>query len=65
MGILSAGRTAAVALAVGAAAFAQGGDGNAAGAAKERARIVRAQELPRLDGNHLKATLVEVNYGPG
>jgi len=32
---------------------------------KERARIVQSHDLPALDGNHLKATLVEVNYGPG
>jgi|SRR5579864_5107802 len=31
----------------------------------ERARIVVAQALPKLDGDHLKATVVEVNYGPG
>jgi quercetin dioxygenase-like cupin family protein len=31
----------------------------------ERARIVLAEVLPKLDGEHLKATLVEVNYGPG
>ncbi len=31
----------------------------------ERARIVLAQALPKMDGEHLKATLVEVNYGPG
>ena len=30
-----------------------------------RARVVTAQELPRMDGGHLKVTLVEVNYGPG
>jgi quercetin dioxygenase-like cupin family protein len=33
--------------------------------AKERARIVFSQSLPRLDGDHLKATVVEVNYRPG
>jgi len=33
--------------------------------AKERARVVLSQPLPHLDGNHLKAVLVEVNYGPG
>ena len=33
--------------------------------AKERARIARSQLLPKLDGDHLKATVVEVNYGPG
>jgi quercetin dioxygenase-like cupin family protein len=31
----------------------------------ERAHIVLAQALPKMDGQHLKATLVEVNYGPG
>jgi len=31
----------------------------------ERARIVLTQALPKLDGEHLMATLVEVNYGPG
>src|SRR5580704_10859294 len=31
----------------------------------ERARIVQAEALPKMDGDHLKATLVEVNYGPG
>jgi len=32
---------------------------------KDRARIVLAQQLPALEGARLKATLVEVNYGPG
>jgi quercetin dioxygenase-like cupin family protein len=31
----------------------------------ERARIVRTQALPKMDGERLQATLVEVNYGPG
>src|SRR5580704_14747700 len=31
----------------------------------ERARIALAEALPKMDGEHLKATLVEVNYGPG
>jgi quercetin dioxygenase-like cupin family protein len=31
----------------------------------ERARIVEAEALPKMDGDHLKATLVVVNYGPG
>lgn len=35
------------------------------GEAKERGRIVISTPLPALDGAHLKATLVEVNYGPG
>jgi quercetin dioxygenase-like cupin family protein len=34
------------------------------GEAKERARVVLSKPLPSLDGSHLKATLVEVNYGP-
>lgn len=34
-------------------------------AAKERARITLSTALPRLDGDHLTATVVEVNYGPG
>jgi quercetin dioxygenase-like cupin family protein len=33
--------------------------------AKERARIVLTAVLPKLEGDRLKATLVEVNYGPG
>jgi quercetin dioxygenase-like cupin family protein len=32
---------------------------------KERDRIVISQALPALDGTHLKATLVEVDYGSG
>ena len=35
------------------------------GETKERARVVLSQALPRLDGDNLKAVLVEVNYGPG
>ena len=31
----------------------------------ERARLVLTQALPKMDGEHLKATSVEVNYGPG
>jgi quercetin dioxygenase-like cupin family protein len=44
------------------------GQGNAStsrGQAKDRARTVLSQELPTLDGAHLKAILIEVNYGPG
>jgi quercetin dioxygenase-like cupin family protein len=29
------------------------------------ARVVLSQALPKLNGDHLKATLVEVHYGPG
>ena len=32
---------------------------------KDRARIVLTQPLAKLDGEHLKAFLVEVHYGPG
>ena len=32
---------------------------------RDRARVVLAHALPKLDGDHLKTTLVEVNYGPG
>ena len=35
------------------------------GGAKERARTVFSKSLPKLDGDHLKATLLEVRYGPG
>lgn len=31
----------------------------------EKARIAFSHALPRLDGAHLKATIVEVTYGPG
>ena len=31
----------------------------------ERARVAFSHALPRLDGMHLKATIVEVTYGPG
>lgn len=32
---------------------------------QDRARVIRAQVLPKLNGANLKATLVEVHYGPG
>ena len=31
----------------------------------DRARVVLATSLPELEGSHLRATLVEVYYGPG
>jgi quercetin dioxygenase-like cupin family protein len=31
----------------------------------DRARVSSASALPKLDGDHLRATLVEVYYGPG
>jgi quercetin dioxygenase-like cupin family protein len=34
-------------------------------AVKDRARVLLSEQLPALDGAHLKAFLVEVNYGPG
>jgi quercetin dioxygenase-like cupin family protein len=33
--------------------------------AKDRARIVLSQPWPKLNGDHVKAVLVEVRYGPG
>lgn len=35
------------------------------GPAKDRARTVLSKPLPKLNGEHLKATLLEVRYGPG
>lgn len=32
---------------------------------KDRVRVALSQPLPKLNGDHLKATLVEVHYGPG
>lgn len=32
---------------------------------KERARVALSQALPKLNGDRLKATVVEVHYGPG
>jgi len=32
---------------------------------KERARVALSHALPELNGEHLKATVVEVHYGPG
>lgn len=58
---------AAVTLCVGsfAAQFAWGQETRAHTQANDQARIVLSQSLPGLDGDHLKAVLVEVNYGPG
>jgi quercetin dioxygenase-like cupin family protein len=33
--------------------------------AGEQARVIFSHALPQLDGAHLKATVVEVTYGPG
>ncbi|MFZ0867303.1 MAG: cupin domain-containing protein [Candidatus Sulfotelmatobacter sp.] len=46
-------------------AWGQGATSASHGGTKERARVVLSQELPTLEGKHLKAILVEVNYGPG
>jgi len=46
-------------------AWAQAQSGTPQPGAKERARIAIAHVLPKMDGDHLKATVVEVNYGPG
>jgi len=46
-------------------AWSQEDASSAHGQAKDRARIVISQPLSKLDGDHLKAILVEVNYGPG
>jgi quercetin dioxygenase-like cupin family protein len=46
-------------------AWGQGATPGSHGEAKERAHIVFSQDLPMLGGTHLKAILVEVNYGPG
>jgi quercetin dioxygenase-like cupin family protein len=46
-------------------AWSQGAAPHAHNGSQDRARIVFSQPLPKLDGGHLKATLVEVSYGPG
>jgi len=46
-------------------AWSQDDASSAHGQAKDRARIVISQPLSKLDGDHLKAVLVELNYGPG
>jgi quercetin dioxygenase-like cupin family protein len=46
-------------------AFAQAKSGTVPSGAKERARIAFSHSLPKLDGGRLKATVVEVHYGPG
>ena len=39
--------------------------GASAAPMKDRASILLSEALPKSDGEHLKATLVEVRYGPG
>lgn len=52
-------------LVVGHHASAQGVTSDSPSKTRERAQIVLSRALPILDGSHLKAILVEVNYGPG
>jgi quercetin dioxygenase-like cupin family protein len=46
-------------------AYAQASASTSHPVAKERARVAFFHALPKLDGNHLQATVVEVHYGPG
>jgi len=46
-------------------ALGQGSASSIESQTKDRARIVLSQPLSKLDGEHLKAVLVEVYYGPG
>jgi quercetin dioxygenase-like cupin family protein len=46
-------------------AFAQTSAGAAPDTSPRPARVAFTQALPALDGRHLKATIVEVRYGPG
>jgi quercetin dioxygenase-like cupin family protein len=50
---------------VGYAAHAQAANGITHPESKQRARIAFAHSLPKLSGDRLRATVVEVNYGPG
>jgi quercetin dioxygenase-like cupin family protein len=53
------------AMAAGHLAWSQVQSGRSQAAARERARTAFAHALPKMDGDRLNATLVEVNYGPG
>jgi len=46
-------------------AWSQTNSSNARSQTKERARKVMSQALPVLEGDHLKAVLLEIRYGPG
>ena len=46
-------------------AWSQTDASNARSQRKDRARTVMSQALPSLNGDHLKAVLLEVRYGPG
>jgi quercetin dioxygenase-like cupin family protein len=52
-------------VAAGYLAWSRAQSGVSQSAAKNRARTAFVHALPKMDGDHLKATLVEVNYGPG
>jgi len=59
-------RNAAVAmLTLAAATYATWNSRAAQGSGDRKVRIAAEQALPQLDGTRLKATLVEVTYGPG
>jgi quercetin dioxygenase-like cupin family protein len=51
--------------AVAAAAFVQAQSKTDHPTTKERGRIVFSHALPKMEGDRIKATVVEVNYGPG
>ena len=53
------------AVSAGYAAQAEAQNGTAHSDVKVRARIAFAHPLPKLNGDRLRATVVEVNYGPG
>jgi quercetin dioxygenase-like cupin family protein len=53
------------AAALGLSGFSQTKNKTVSSGAKERARIAFSKSLPKLNGDRLKATVVEVTYGPG
>jgi quercetin dioxygenase-like cupin family protein len=54
-----------LAIVAGSVAWARARAGTSHSVARQRARVVLSQALPKLDGEQLKATLVDVSYGPG
>lgn len=46
-------------------AWSQANASNARSQTKDRARTVISQTLPLLEGDHLRAVLLEIRYGPG
>jgi len=46
-------------------AWSQADASTSRGPTKDRARTVLSKPLPKLNGDHLKAVLLEVRYGPG